>query len=121
MPNSFRLRAPEHHGTGLKEKSKRAKKSYPRTTSIGTKHLPSASGLGNVCLRKRNGRKRREVDSTGIITLGETPTSIEVKSISSLHKGPDVFTRTNPYPQILRVETPSLSDHTSPTVMVFTT
>src|ERR1051326_1092815 len=121
MRNSFRLPAPDHHGTGLKERSKRAKKSYLCTTSTGTKHPATASGPVNAYPRKPNGRKRREAVSTGIITPGETPTLTGLKSTCSRHREPDASTPKRRYRQILRVSTPCLSDHTNPTVMVSTT
>src|ERR1051326_7383773 len=121
MRNSFRLQAPDHHGTGLKERSKRAKKSCLCTTLTGTKHLPSASGPVNVCPLKRNGRKRLEADSTGIITPGETTTSTDLKNICSRQREPAASTPRKSCRQILKVPTPCLSVHTNPTVMVSTT
>jgi len=69
----------------------------------------------------KRGRKRREADSTGITTRGETPTSRPLKGTSSRHKRPDASTPTSPFRHILRAPMPCLSDRSSPTVMVSTT
>jgi len=64
-------------------------------------------------------KKRREADSTGIVTRGETPTSISLKSISRRHKATEP-SRGSPYRRAFQVPTRCLSDPSSPTVMVST-
>src|SRR5213593_2460363 len=97
------------------------KEKLPFTMLTGSKRLPTASGPANVCQRKPSGRKRREADSTGITTRGETPTSRPLKGTSSRHKRPGASITTSPFRHTLRAPMPCLSDRSSPTVMVSTT